>query len=62
MKTCIFKVKELKKYWAQGEDKVDETISWKIKGIDEDGLSLGIHKKKTDKNIVPLQTTTRGLE
>jgi len=47
---------------AQGEDGADEIPSWKIEGVEEDGWSLGIYRKKMDKNIVSLQTTAKGLE
>ncbi len=45
---------ERREWRAQGKDGADEIPGWRTEGVEEDGWSLGIYRKKMDKNIVSL--------
>jgi len=44
-----------KREWgAQVENKANEIRDWRIEGVEEDGWSLGNHRKKMDKDTIYL--------
>jgi hypothetical protein len=46
---------------VQGEDRANDILDWRIKGVEE-GQSLGNHRKKMGKDFVYLQIAKGGLE